>query len=82
MYQDGIKVFSFNYTDIKEDPLPSSAFERIRIGVNMRGLYTDLQIFSHFMGEKQLSSWTSKCDNSKGDIFTWKRHDVDTQQVQ
>ena len=82
MYQDGIKVFSFNYTDIKEDPLPSSAFERILIGQNMRGLYTDLQIFSHFMGEKQLSSWTSKCDNSKGDIFTWKRHDVDTQQVQ
>ena len=53
-YQDGLKVFNFTYTDEKENPLSPTAFAHIRIGSNMRGLVTDLQIFNRFFQEDEM----------------------------
>ena len=48
MYQDRLKVFNFTYGEEKEDPLPPTTFELMRIAANMRGLFTDLQIYNRF----------------------------------
>ena len=81
MYQDGLKLFTFNYTDAIEDPLPATTFERIILCSNMRGLLTDLQIFGQFMDQTDLSSWTTKCGNKEGDIFSWKKEKINITQV-
>ena len=69
MVQDGLKVFNFTYGDEKEDPLPNTSFDIIRIGSNMRGLFTDLQIFDTYFEEPDLIAWTTKCDERKGHIY-------------
>ena len=81
MYQDGLMMFTFNYTDVTENPIPSSAFEQIHLGFNMRGRITDLQIFSEHMDGKFLSDWTSKCIGKKGNIFSWKKEKISIIQV-
>ena len=46
MYQDGLYVYSYTFTDEKEDPFPPNTFQTLLIGRNMRGLFTDLNIYS------------------------------------
>ena len=70
-YQNGQKVMSFTFTDEKENPLPSDLFANTRIGKNLRGSITDLNIFSTFLDDKALIKWTTSCDERGGDIFTW-----------
>ena len=37
----------------------------------MRGLYTDLNIYSSFFTEEDMIAWTTSCDVAEGDIFSW-----------
>ena len=48
MFQDGIKAYGFNYTDKEELPIPNNAFETVKIGRNMRGLISDVNIYSNY----------------------------------
>ena len=73
MYQDGIKVFNFTYKDEKEDPLPSTTFEHLRIGANMRGLFTDVQVYNRYFMEEEMITWTTSCPGTKGEIFHWDK---------
>ena len=40
----------------------------------MRGLFTDLNIYSTFFEADQLVEWTTGCQHADGDIFTWDRN--------
>ena len=42
LFQDGLKVYSFEFQDDIEDPLPSNTFEKVQLGENFPGLITDL----------------------------------------
>ena len=68
---NGQKVSSFKYLDDVEDPMPASTFENIVIGINMRGIFTDLNIYDKFFTEEDMISWTSSCLKPKGEIFEW-----------
>ena len=81
LYQDGIKVFNFTYGDEKEDPLSSSFFEHIRIGANMRGLLTDVQVYNKYFNEDKIISWTTSCPGSEGEIFNWDRTKLNTKET-
>ena len=80
MYQDGLKVFSFQFTDEKEDPLLSNTFAKIEIGKNMRGLLTDLNIYSSFFDSQAMVEWTGGCDTDFGDIFQWDKEKIEMAQ--
>ena len=73
MYQNGLNVYHYNFIDEKEDPLPSNTFKKVSIGKNMRGLYTDLNIYSSYFDDKEMISWTTGCDHTGGEIFTWDK---------
>ena len=75
-YQDGMKVFGFTYPDKVEDPFPASLFENLKIGENMRGLFTDLHIYSSFFDKEAMIAWTTGCDQKDGDIFKWDKDKV------
>ena len=80
-YQDGYKVFSHRYSDQVEDPLPATTFQNVEIGYNVRGLYTDFNIYSSFLAEEDMIKWTTSCDVADGDIFSWdasKMRKIDT----
>ena len=81
MYQDGLQVFTFNFTDEKESPLPSTAFDLIQLGWNMRGLITDIQVYDEHKDGDFLSSWTSQCGNKPGNIFSWNQKKINIKQV-
>ena len=70
-YQDGLKVFSHLYSDKVENPLPPNMFEILEVGNNVRGLYSDLNIYSSFFNEEEMIAWTTSCDVAGGDIFSW-----------
>ena len=76
-YQDGMKVFGFTYPDKVENPFPSTLFETLEIGGNMRGLINDLNIYSSFFDEEAMIDWTTGCDHMKGDIFKWDAKNVE-----
>ena len=81
-YQDGLKVFSFQFTDEKEDPLFANTFSKIEIGGNMRGLFTDLNIYSSYFDDKAMADWTAGCFHEDGDIFRWEKDKIDINQGQ
>ena len=70
-YQDGLKVFSYTYIDEVEDPMPSDTFKNLLIGKNMRGLLTDLNIYSSFFDDDAMIDWTKGCAQKEGDIFAF-----------
>ena len=70
-YQDELKVFSYTYIDEVEDPMPSDTFKNLLIGKNLRGLLTDLNIYSSFFDDAAMIAWTKGCAQKKGDIFAW-----------
>ena len=82
MFQDGLKVFSFQFIDEEELPLRSSFFSEIEIGKNMRGLLTDFNIYSKYFEDQAMIDWTSGCDHEPGDIYPWDKNDIDTTQQQ
>ena len=41
----------------------------------MRGLFTDLNIYSSFFNQEEMLAW-SGCDHKLGDIFGWKKQNV------
>ena len=43
----------YNYEDENEGPLSKHIFENIVLFQNMRGMFTDLNIYSSFFDEKQ-----------------------------
>ena len=53
-------------------------FETVLIGKNMRGLFTDLNIYSTFFGEQDMVNWTRGCEHHNGDIFSWDANKVNT----
>ena len=71
VYQDGLKAFSYNFKDENENPLPATFFDSVRLGQNMRGLLTDLNIFSTFFEAEEMVSWTVSCKHRRGEIFSW-----------
>ena len=73
MYQDGLKVFNFTFGDEKENPLPATAFDKILIGADMRGLFTDLQVYREYFNEEDMAAWTGGCPGTKGEIFNWDK---------
>ena len=77
MYHDGLKVFSYQYKDEQEKPLRSNFFENIQIAKNMRGFYTDLNIYSKFFEKDDLIEWTTSCRHENGDIFSWDINKVE-----
>ena len=48
MYQNGLKVFSFNFTGDVEY-ITEGMFDNLAFGQNMRGLISDVNIFSSNM---------------------------------
>ena len=69
-YQDGLKAFSHVYSDKAENPLPSNFFGILEIGNNVRGLYSDLNIYSSFFTEEEMIAWTTSCNVVGGDTPT------------
>ena len=73
-FYNGLKVYSFNYSDLVEGPMPPDTFHYIVIGGNMRGLFTDLQIYDRMFNEEEMKAWTSSCDRNEGEIFRWSAY--------
>ena len=71
LYIDGLKAFSYQYTDEEDNPLPSTLFANTDIGQNMRGLVTDMNIYSRFFTETEMVTWTTNCGQVEGDIYAW-----------
>ena len=80
-YQDGLKVFGFNFPDNREDPLSSDFFKYLQFGYNFRGMITDVQIFDKFLTEEEQISRTTGCENKKGKIFSWDPLKINITQV-
>ena len=59
-------AYGFNFTDKEELPLPNNAFETVKIGKNMRGLISDVNIYSNYFDEKTMVKWTTSCDHPPG----------------
>ena len=76
MYQNGAKVFSFQYGDERDDPLPSTVFDKVSLLRNFRGLFTDLQIFNTWSPEEAIIQLSTHCDRETGEIFTWDRNKI------
>ena len=80
LYLDGLKAFSYKYEDDSQ-PLPHNAFENIRMGHNMRGSLTDLQIYNKYLDEDSLIGRTRACEVEAGEIFTWDKTKINILQV-
>ena len=70
-YQNGQKVHGVQFKDEKEDPLPSDFFGITQIARNLRGLFTDLNIYSSYFDTDALISWTTACNHKGGEIYAW-----------
>ena len=81
-YQDGLKIYGFNYGDEKDDPLDSDFFGAILFGYNMRGYITDVQIFNSFYEDASQISWTTACNDKQGEIFSWNPNKINMTQVE
>ena len=75
-YYNGMKVYSFNYSDPLEGPMPADTFHYMVLGVNMRGFITDLQIYDTFFNEQEMATWTAGCQQLYGKIFSWDGNKV------
>ena len=71
LYQDGLKAHSYQYNDQEENPLRPTFFEVVKLGQNMRGLMTDVNIYSTFFEEEEMVSWTTGCQQRDGEIYKW-----------
>ena len=71
LYHDGLKAFSYHYKDKQDNALPANMFEITKIGANLRGMITDLNIYSTHFEEENMVAWTTKCQHQPGDIFSW-----------
>ena len=80
MFQDGLKVFSYQYKDPHDIPMPANTFGDTRIGWNMRGLISDINIHSTFFDEDSMRSLTLSCGEMQGDIFKWDASKVNITQ--
>ena len=77
-FQNGLKVFSFTFSDEVEKPMPSNTFKNLNIGQNLRGQITDLNVYSSFFDEDAMIEWTTGCKERKGDIFSWDATKLNT----
>ena len=68
---NGLRASIYNYTDSIEEPMPAGMFEMVKLGMNMRGLFTDLHIFNKSFSEEEMVDWTSSCQKRQGEIFSW-----------
>ena len=57
-------------------------FEILEKGHNVRGLYSDLNIYSSFFTEEEMIAWTTSCDVASGDIFSWDISKVELLQTE
>ena len=80
LFQNGLKVFSYQYKDPQDIPLPANTFENTKLGINMRGLISDVNIFSTFFDEDSTKSLTLSCGEKQGDIFKWDARKVNITQ--
>ena len=80
-YQDGLKIFGFNFPDEGEDPLSSDFFKYLQFGYNFRGMITDVQIFNKYLNDAEQISITTGCEDKKGEIFSWDPQRVNITQV-
>ena len=60
--------------------MPANTFEDVVFGVNLRGFYTDINIYARFFTEKEMKTWTSSCTQSNGEIFAWNAGKVNITQ--
>ena len=72
LFQNGFKSFGFNYPKDQDVYIPDDLFAIIKLGFNLRGLITDVNIFSEYFDEEAIMSWTNECSHRKGDIFAWE----------
>ena len=79
-YQNGQKVMGVQFQDEKDNPLPSDFFAITQIAGNLRGMFTDLNIYSTYFDTEALIRWTTGCDNSKGEIYAWDVSRLDLSQ--
>ena len=70
-YINGLKVFTYEYEDEQEDPLKRTIFESVVLGINMRGLMTDFNLYSSYFSPEEMISWTSNCQKRPGEVFNW-----------
>ena len=75
-YINGQKAFSFEFTDKEELPLPAGSFEQVNIARNMRGMLTDLHIYSSYFTDDSMVTWTTSCTDEYGDIINWNKHKI------
>ena len=75
-YINGQKAFSFQFTDKEELPLPARSFEEVNIARNMRGMLTDLHIYSSYFTDDAMVSWTTSCTDEYGDIINWNKDKI------
>ena len=59
IYYNGMKVVGFTYPDDVEGPMPADTFEDVVFGMNLRGFYTDINIYARFFTENEMILWTS-----------------------
>ena len=70
---NGLKAFSFKFTDKEELPLPAGSFQHVKIAQNMRGMFSDLQIYSSYFNTEAMIAWTTACTDNMGDIINWNK---------
>ena len=81
MYHNGQKIFSHTYEDEIELPMPEDSFDLIQFGWNMRGGFTDLQIFNEFFDKNESIAWTTSCMQKEGQIFNWDKKKIEILEV-
>ena len=80
LFQDGLKVYSFQYKEPQGIPMPANTFGNTELGRNLRGLITDVNIYSTFFDEDSTRSLTLSCGEKQGDIFKWDARKVNITQ--
>ena len=48
-------------------------FENLQIGGNMRGLFTDLNIYSKYFSADEMKAWTRTCHKMKMKRGNWTK---------
>ena len=70
-FGNGLKITEHEYADESDLPLPADTFDKMKLLSNVRGLFTDLNVYSEFFEEEQMVTWTTGCNHNDGDIYKW-----------
>ena len=71
----------FKVFNSKNDQQPKNAYEIVKIGRNMTGFATNLEIYESYLEAPSLISWSKVCDSPELGIFSWGDREQNNTQV-